>query len=201
MSDQNSGMGATVLGEEKVIRPDEVMQLFDVKKDAYYDRVKFLNIKAAKDNSGKAYLTQEQFSLMEKLHQHIKTAGTMDGFILGAAAEVGGDLAVAGEAGLTGEEPPMQRTEEVPPGIDEQLIRLAAQLKAQQLTTTPEIIRAIASQMTEEDLPEDLRVMVQGAREAISPKFQPSQVASQMLSQWREQRRDLGKAEPHLATV
>jgi hypothetical protein len=197
MSDQNSGEGQVVSGEALGVRPDEVMKEFDIKKDAYYDRIKFLGIKAAKDNSGKAYLTQEQFDLMQRLDQHIKIAGAMDGFILGAAVEEGGDLAIAGEAGLMGEEPPMRQTEEVQPGIDEQVIRLAAELKTQQLVMTPEIIRAIANQMTEDDLPEDLRAMVQGSREAIAPKVQPSMVAAQMLNQWREQRH----ATQELATV
>jgi hypothetical protein len=189
MTNQNSGEGQAVSGAALGVRPDEVMEQFSIKKDAYYDRIKFLGIKAAKDNSGKAYLTQEQFDLMQRLDQHIKTTGAMDGFILGAAVEEGGDLAIAGEAGLMGEEPPVQQTEEVQPGIDEQIIRMAAQLKAQQLAMTPEIIRAIANQMTEDDLPADLKAMVQGSREAIAPKMQPSQLASQMLSQWREQRK------------
>jgi hypothetical protein len=189
MTNQNSGEGQVVSGETLGVRPDEVMEQFSIKKDAYYDRIKFLGIKAAKDNSGKAYLSQEQFDLMKRLDQHIKTAGTMDGFILGAVADEGGDLAITGDSSLVGEELPMQQTEEVQLGIDEQLIRMAAQLKAQQLAMTPEIIRSLAAQMTEDDLPEDLRAMVKGSREAIAPKVQPSQLASQMLSQWREQRK------------
>jgi hypothetical protein len=191
MADQNSTENPQDSTEGTTYRPEQVMELLGIKQQAYYNRINFLNIEVAKDNSRKAFLTQAQFELMEKLDQHIKTSGTMDGFILGAVADVGGDLAIAGESGLTGEEPPAQRPEEVQPGIDEQIIRMAAQLKAQQLTMTPEIIRAIANQMTEEDLPEDLRAMVKGSREAIAPKVQPSQLASQMLSQWREQRKDL----------
>jgi hypothetical protein len=189
MADQNSTENPQDSTEVVIYRPEQVMELLGIKQQAYYNRINFLSLEVAKDNSRKAYLSQEQFDLMGRLDQHIKTAGTMDGFILGAVVEAGGDLAIAGEGGLTGEEPPMQQTEEVQPGIDEQLIRMAAQLKAQQLAMTPEIIRSLAAQMTEEDLPEDLRVMVRGAREAIAPKMQPSQLASQMLSQWREQRK------------
>jgi hypothetical protein len=189
MTDQNSTEQPPVSTEKATYRPEQVMELLGIKQQAYYNRINFLSIEVAKDNSRKAYLSQEQFDLMQRLDQHIKTTGAMDGFILGAAAEEGGDLAIAGEAGLVGEELPMQQTEEVQPGIDEQLIRMAAQLKAQQLAMTPEIIRAIANQMTEDDLPADLKAMVQGSREAIAPKMQPSQLASQMLSQWREQRK------------
>jgi hypothetical protein len=189
MTDQNSGNVQEVSGEQQPLTPENVMQLLSIKSSAYYERLKFLGIKVGKGNDDKKCLTHEQFEMMEKLGAYIDTHKTMDGFILGAAAEEGGDLAIAGDAGLVGEEPPMQQTEEVQPGIDEQLIRMAAQLKAQQLAMTPEIIRAIANQMTEEDLPEDLRAMVQGSREAIAPKMQPSMVASQMLSQWRDQRK------------
>lgn len=189
MTDQNSTEQPPVSTEEATYRPEQVMELLGIKQQAYYNRIDFLGIEVAKDNSRKAYLSQEQFDLMQRLDQHIKASGTMDGFILGAVAQVGGDLAIAGEAGLMGENLPVQQTEEVQPGIDEQLIRMAAQLKAQQLAMTPEIIRSLAAQMTEDDLPEDLRAMVKGSREAIAPKMQPSQLASQMLNQRREQRK------------
>lgn len=196
MTDQNSGEMQQVSGGAETLHPEQVMDLLGIKKQAYYDRTKFLGVKAAKDNQGKAYLTQMQFELMQRLDQHIKESGTMDGFIVGRVEPEGsesGELALAQPSAglanesseLAGEMPPVQPTEEFQPGIDEQLIRMAAELKTQQLIATPEIVRAIATQMTEEDLPDDLRSVVQNARESVAPKFQPAQVASQMLNQWR----------------
>jgi hypothetical protein len=190
MTNQNSGEGQAVSGETLGVRPDEVMKEFDIKKDAYYDRIKFLGIKAAKDNSGKAYLSQEQFDLMRSLDSHIKATGTMDGFILGAVEGTAGGLAIADESGLSGAASPATEpgTGAESVGVDEQLIRMAAEVKAQRLIMTPRIVEAIANQMSEDELPDDLKVMVNQSREAISaPKIQPAQVAANILSQWRNQ--------------
>jgi hypothetical protein len=42
--------------------------------------------------------------------------------------------------------------------------------------------------MSEDELPEDLRAMVNQSREAVSaPKVQPAQMAANILNQWRSQ--------------
>ena len=41
-------------------RPDELMSKYNIKKDAYYSRIKFLGIQVKKDSSRKVYLTDEQ---------------------------------------------------------------------------------------------------------------------------------------------
>jgi hypothetical protein len=187
MTNQNSGEGQAVSGDTLGVRPDEVMKEFDIKKDAYYDRIKFLGIKAAKDNQGKAYLSQEQFDLMRSLDSHIKATGTMDGFILGAVEGAGGGLAIAGETGLMGEVSPMQ-TEEQPmePGMEERLIRQAMQLKAKELVTPELVVRALANRLTYEDLDDDLKEEVDMVKESASPKFQPSTVADKILDKFRD---------------
>jgi hypothetical protein len=191
MTDQNSTEQPPVPTETTIYRPEQVMELLGIKQQAYYNRINFLNIEVAKDNSRKAFLTQAQFELMKKLDQHIKASGTMDGFILGAVEGAAGGLAIADESGLSGAASPATETgtgaESV--GVDEQLIRMAAEVKAQRLIMTPRIVEAIANQMSEDELPEDLKVMVHQSREAISaPKIQPAQVATNILSQWRSQR-------------
>lgn len=60
--------------------PDEIIQLFGIKKTTYYERLKFLGIKAHKDEGGKAYLDSEQVELLEKLDEHVKANGKMEGF-------------------------------------------------------------------------------------------------------------------------
>ena len=65
------------------------------------------------------------------------------------------------------------------------LMRGAAELKAREVAMPDLVKRAVADQMTEEDLPLDLKEKVNLAREAANPKFTPAEVASQLLSQWR----------------
>jgi hypothetical protein len=171
--------------------PDEAMTFLGIKSSAYYERPSYLGMKPEKAEDGKKYLSQLQIQRLEKLSSWIENNGKMDGFIeqegqLGA--QDGGALAVSGDAGLSGADAVTADSEPQSHGEMEQLIRMAAQLKAQQLTATPEIIRAIAAQMTEDDLPEDLRAVVQGSREALSPKIQPAQVAASLLDQWRSNR-------------
>lgn len=48
--------------------PDENMQKLSIKKSAYCERLKFLGIKAQKDEAGKAYLDYEQVEALEKLN-------------------------------------------------------------------------------------------------------------------------------------
>jgi hypothetical protein len=171
--------------------PDEAMTFLGIKSSAYYERLSYLGIKPEKADDGKKYLFQVQIQRLEKLDSWIKEKGKMDGFIEqeGQQGAIdGGALAVSGDAGLSGADAAAADSEPQSHGDMEQLIRMAAQLKAQQLTATPDIIRAIAAQMTEEDLPDDLRAVVQGSREALSPKIQPAQIAESLLDQWRSNR-------------
>ncbi len=61
-------------------RPDELQAKYNIKKPAYYDRLKFLGIKHQKDSENKAYLTLEQVAQMDALHSHIEQTGKMEGF-------------------------------------------------------------------------------------------------------------------------
>ncbi|WP_048753140.1 hypothetical protein, partial [Crocosphaera watsonii] len=71
-------------------RPDELMNKYNIKKDAYYGRIKFLGIQVKKDSDRKVYLTDEQVELMDELHSHIEETGKMEGFV----SENKGSLAV-----------------------------------------------------------------------------------------------------------
>ncbi|MGI0495438.1 hypothetical protein ACN4EG_26985 [Alkalinema pantanalense CENA528] len=53
-------------------------------------------------------------------------------------------------------------------------------------TTKAQMVRAIAAQMTYEDLPEDIRAEVDAVRqEATSPKLNVAAAATDLLHQWR----------------
>ncbi len=62
-------------------RPDSLMDKYNIKKDAYYSRIKFLGISVKKDSNRKVYLTDEQVELMDELHSHIETTEKMEGFV------------------------------------------------------------------------------------------------------------------------
>lgn len=173
---------------ERQIRPDEAMQELGIKSDAYYSRMKFLDQRAAKDKDGKAYISQGQFDQLMALGQHIEATGKMEGFIVSNA--VGSSLVTQDESGLMNEAVvgEVEESARMDEGQQEQLIRMAAELKTQRLITIPRIVEAIANQMSEEELPEDLRAVVNQSREAVSsPKVQPAQMAANILNQWRSQ--------------
>lgn len=72
--------------------PAELMKRYDIKKDAYYNRLKYLQIKSQKDPETKeAYLEQPEVELLDRLHDWIEETGSMSGFQI----EEGGELAVS----------------------------------------------------------------------------------------------------------
>lgn len=168
---------------ESQVRPDELMAEFGIRKDTYYDDLKFLGIKAEKDGDGKAYLSEAQASRVRALRAHVVEAGKRDGFMDSALVEMP-DADVSGVdsgAMVNGAESPSQ-------GDASGLIRAAAELKAQQMIM-PELVKLeLAKSMSFEDFPEDLQQKVASVREAANPKSQAAQIADQVLNQWRQTR-------------
>lgn len=190
MSDQNSAVVYQ-------IRPDDLMGELEIKKDAYYTYMKFLGLKAEKDHDGKAYLSEEQANLMRELRQHVTSTGKMDGFVnsngemvTAAVAQASQDesslLAIAEESALDAPTAETLQEEPVQPGMEDELIRMAVDLKTQQLVMMPMVVQELASRMTYEDLPEDKQAQVDRVRAAAAPKFQPAEVAGNILERWRD---------------
>lgn len=188
MSDQNSAVVYQ-------IRPDDLMGELEIKKDAYYAYMKFLGLKAEKDHDGKAYLSEEQANLMRELRQHVTSTGKMDGFVNSNGAAVTATqaspdesslLAIAEESALDAPTAETLQEEPVQPGMEDELIRMAAELKTQQLVMMPMVVQELASRMSYEDLPEDMRAQVDRVRAAAAPKFQPAEVAGNILGRWRD---------------
>jgi hypothetical protein len=162
-------------------RPDEVCEVLGIKQSAYYNRLNFLNIEQSKDESG-AYLTSDQMQTMEELNQHIRETGKMKGF------RQGGELAVAenSDLGLV-LEIPVAEFEVDSDGALEGLMREAAELKVQQ-AAMPDLVKLhLAANMSEDDLPDDLKQKLAAVREAANPKKQnPGAIAQQLLQQYRQ---------------
>jgi hypothetical protein len=165
--------------------PDEACEALGIKKSRYYERLKFLGIKANKDDEGAAYLTEEQMKLMSDLNEHIKKTGKMEGFGDGGQLVLSesSDLASALEIPVQPEMPESQEDED----SLKKLIREAAELKAQQVVR-PELIKLhLAAGMTEDDLPDDLKAKLQAVRDAANPKPNAAaSIAQQLLQRHRQ---------------
>lgn len=186
MTDQNS---STI----SMIRPDDLMAELNLKKSTYYDDLKSLDITASKDENKKAYLTIEQANQIKALRSHVNETGKRDGFVYGGLA-VSNNSKLAtnpehNELATAEEEDIYVELQEPTSNLDiGSLMRSAAELKARELAMPSLVKRELASQMTEDDLPEDLREKVAIAREVANPKFTPASVAQTLLSQHRSQR-------------
>jgi len=166
--------------------PDEACEALGIKKSPYYQRLRFLNIKANKDDEG-AYLTEDQMKLMWDLHEHIKQTGKMEGF------SGGGQLALVESSGAPALEIPLEPETVVnaDDGDLDQIIWEAAELKKQKLAKAALIRLHLAHQMTEDDLPDEMKEELAAVREAAnpaSPKQNPAVVASNLLAKYRATR-------------
>ena len=188
-------------------RPESLIEKYDIKSSAYYQRIKFLKIKAQKDENNKAYLTDEQVEMMDALHEHVQSTGKMQGFVfhseeseeaseLVASAtndvdENAGKMTVAEGAKLSQQEPESIIEQEIPkvePDFSdgmEQLFREAAETKAQNLAMPNLVKMQLVNQMTFDDLPEDLQNHITKIHEAANPKLNPASIASKALKERR----------------
>lgn len=188
MTDQNST-------QFDMIRPDDLMQELGIKKDTYYADLNYLEIKASKDENGKAYLTNDQANRVRELRSHVTETGKREGFVSTTTDEIKGDL-VHGESSqemvALAEEIDLEIPQEQGESEDnlEKLIHEAAKLKMQNLSAPHLVKLHLAQQMTEEDLPPEMREKVDAVRKAANPKFQPSSVANNLLQQWRNRGND-----------
>lgn len=191
MTEPNSGANAV----ERLVRPEELMDELGIKKDAYYAYLKHLNFKAAKDDDGKAFLTPEQVSDIKALRTHVLETGKIEGFVVGNGGDVWDDG--EGDRGqlvrsATGELSGEMDLEAIGRGLDElpedqvrSLVGEAAELAASRLVAPALLRKAIADQMTLEDLPGELRQRVAQVQDAAVGSFDAQGVAGKVLGQWR----------------
>jgi hypothetical protein len=191
MTEPNSGANVV----ERLVRPEELMEELGIKKDAYYAYLKHLNFKAAKDDEGKAFLTPEQVANVQALRAHVLETGKIEGFVVGNGVDVWddgegdrGQLVRSSSGGLSGE----MDVEAIGRGLDElpedqvrSLVGEAAELAASRLVAPALLRRAIADQMTLEDLPGELRQRVAQVQDAAAVSFDAQGVAGKVLGQWR----------------
>jgi len=100
--------------------------------------------------------------------------------------EPSGKLAASNASSLMSAEVQEQGDEAVSDDQSEELIRAAAELKGQQLVIPQLVVQQLAAQMTYDDLPDNIWARVDEVRgAAIAPKFQPNQLAQDLLSKWK----------------
>lgn len=169
--------------------PEEACEALGIKKSPYYQRLRFLGIKAHKDDEGKGtYLTEDQMKLMWDLHEHIKQTGKMEGF------SGGGQLALVENSGAAALEIPLE-PEAFGDGDDgelDQIIWEAAELKKQQLARPLMVKLHLAHQMTRDDLPDEMKEELAAIEEAVnpaSPKQNPAAIANGLLERYRSGRK------------
>jgi hypothetical protein len=169
------------------ITPEEACETLGIKKSPYYQRLRFLGIKANKDDEG-TYLTKDQMKLMWDLHEHIKQTGKMEGF------NGGGQLALVENSGAASAlEIPLEPETfaDADDGELDQIIWEAAELKKQQLARAALVKLHLAHQMTREDLPDEMKEELAAIEEAAnpaSPKQNPAAAASNLLAKYRATR-------------
>lgn len=194
-------MNSPNLVVEKRFRKAEILERYKIKNNAYYDRIKFLGIETIRTKEG-SFLSSENVALMDELHQYIETTGKMKGFESSSFArennsnpeEEKGEIVKSEETNIVqGEENTLEtlepETQTFNPDLDN-LMRAAAELKANDLAMFPLVTRAIANEMSEDELPQDLKEKVNLAREVATPKSNPAQVnliAKNLLTKYRNQ--------------
>ena len=177
MTDQNSTT-------EHQLRPDELMAELDIKKQAYYNYLKHLDMKAEKDSKGKAYLTQAQAKLIRELRTHVVGGGKIEDFTVEKDAAA---LAVADAGELNAAAEPVTQADATD-GLDLKVLhREASKIAAHRMTAGHHLVLAMAEQMTYEDLHPEARAEVDQVRTAGLPKFNPQELATDLLSQFRQQ--------------
>ena len=169
------------------IRPDDLMSELDIKKDAYYKDIKHLDIKPDKDSEGKSYLTIEQADAIRSLRNHVNKTGSRRGFVSSSIVKVE-DSNLAESTSSEAENDIYVNAEEPTDKIQSDIVREAQELAARGMAMNDLIKIQLASQMGFDDLSPDLQEKVNIAREVANPKFQPAEIAQQLLAQHRSQR-------------
>jgi hypothetical protein len=172
------------------IRPDELMVELGIKKDAYYKDLSYLDITPEKDSEGKCYLTIEQADRIRALRNYVIETGKRNGFENNSIVKVDDSNELVSDSSEAENEIYINRQEPTAQ-LDSQIVREAEELAARGMAMKDLIKIQLASQMSFDDLSPDLQEKVNIAREVANPKYTPATIASQLLTQYRNQKAQL----------
>ena len=169
------------------VRPDELMSELDIKKDAYYKDLKYLDITPDKDSEGKSYLTIEQANEIRALRNHVKITGSRKNYQSSSIVKVDDSNELVSN-NTEAQNDIYVNAEEPTDKIQSNIIREAQELAARGMAMNDLIKIQLASQMSFDDLSPDLQEKVNIAHEVANPKFQPAEIARQLLDRHRQQK-------------
>lgn len=175
---------------------EQILERLGCGKDTFYKWKNHLGLQGSRDENKAVFFSEDDIAALELLKQHLDDGGKLEEFEVGA-------LAIASDSNLSQSSVDIspEDSEEIPEidpldGIDiNQLILEAAELRGQQLVTPQLVKLAIAGQLTEEELPPEVRERVEAIRAAANPKFQADAIASQVLGKWRANRGRIGSTQ------
>ena len=181
------------------IRPDELMSELNIKKDAYYKDLRYLDITPDKDSDGKAYLTNEQADKIRALRNHVVETGKRSGFDTTSIVKVDDSNEMISSSNETEEDSNQIVTkrrkeniyveqQEPTANLQDNILREAQELAARGMAMNDLIKIQLASQMSFDDLSPDLQEKVNIAHEVANPKLTPAAIAQQLLAQHRQQK-------------
>ena len=175
MSNQNSVV-------EHQIRPNDLMEELGIKKDAYYAYMKQLDLKAEKDENGKAFLTEEMANSVRAIRAHVEAGGKIEEFAVSNSLV----MSEAGAVGAVGMDMPASEADPADAFDMEAIYREASEIAGQRLTAGEQVVLAMASQMSYEDLHPETKAKVDTVRSSARPKFNAQAIASDLMSRYRE---------------
>jgi hypothetical protein len=166
---------------ETLIHPEDLQAELGIKKDAYYEDLKFLkslgyDIQTRKDDDNRVMLEPESAALIRALRQHVADTGKREGFREGVLAET---------AGASPSRLDSARAEIAP---TELMIFRAQELAAQRMMTADLVVAELAEQMTFDDLTPEQQSQVSQVQAVTHTKANPAAIASQLLQQHRATR-------------
>lgn len=173
---------------------DELCERWGIKYTQYYERLRSLNLDPK-------HLTEADIEELDRLDAHVKGGGKIKDF---ADSESSSTQTTESEAITQATEPnAIARSTNVEPddadieGLaipdpppepetpESEIFRHAAELKAYYATHPDLVALNLASMMSENDLPEDLRAKVEEVREVAHPKPNQAALASNILQRHR----------------
>ena len=186
-------------GVEVTIRPETLMEELGVKKSVYYEDIKFLGLELSKDDNGKVFLKEDEANLVRSLRSHVQKTGKRNGFDVEKRGELGSAMpsaiATTESSSMNSEFHTPEQQQDPCAGIDQEaLYREASEVAACQMTMPQQVVLAMASQLTYDDLHPEAKAKVDSVRQAVAPKFQPQQIAAQLLEKIRQQRSEVETA-------
>lgn len=175
---------------------EQILERLGCGKDTFYKLKNYLGLEGSRDESKAVFFTEDDVAALELLKQHLDEGGKLHDFEVGALAIASNNNLAESSVDISEED--AEEIPEIDPldGIDiNQLIFEAAHLRGEQIVTPQLVKLAIAGQLTEEELPPEVRERVNAIRAAANPKFQADAIASQVLGKWRAGRGRIGSTQ------